>query len=761
MSEWDALPALPAFAEGLEHWSRQDGLAGQASYLGADDAALIPADQEFGTCLELFKTETLQRLRWFGVVPVSAGRYLRIAARVRQVGGPLATVRIGAWAGNGAGAAVPDQPLAGPEVALTDYGRVATIAAILGTGARGGVDLVWDESVAEARVGLDLIGDNGAILRIESITVEDVTALFVPELFDWVDVRDYGALGNGVDDDADAFAAATEAADGRLTVLVPPGTYRLGRKLTIDAPVRFSGTVTMDAETPLLLIRGFDLPTYAAAFGSEVEGFRRAFQALLSFADHDSLDLKGRRIEIDRPIDMQGALATTDTWEIRRVIRNGVIHALDGPEWNPSVVTSQARYDPDDARVLRDVAGIAAIERGALVTGEGVGREVYVTEIDLAAGTVTLSRGLWGAGAVQDYTFTRFRYLLDFAGFRKMSRLNFDDVEFQCNGIASGIMLPRDGNMNQLRDCYVIKPRHRGITSIGIACQDLHVDRCQFVSNEMPLRVQDRQSVAFNVNANDAKIRDNRFMRFGTTMVIAGGGHMILGNHWFQGDNEEDGLRSAGLVLTETNTKATLTGNYIDNSYIEWTNEHDPSPVFSGDHSFGGLTITGNIFTVNDVADWFSWIIVKPFGYGHHLRGVSITDNVFKSLNGRITRIDRVDESLATLDYFATRNVVVTGNSFVNVDEPIANPLHLEHAQTGAATTWTVPTAGRLPFGGYARNVTGLVAEGMITDAAGQRVSDMPFVLTHKGPQRADISVNWPVAAKGTVMVAIRVDNPD
>ena len=458
---------------------------------------------------------------------------------------------------------------------------------------------------------------------------------------------------------------------------------------------------------------------------------------------------------------MQAALATTDVWETRRVIRNGVIHALNGPSWAPGVVTSSARYDRSAARKLTEVAGIAAIERGALVTGPGVGREVYVTEVDRTTGTLTLSQALWGAAAVQDYTFTRFRYLLDFSGFSKLSRLNFDDVEFQCNGLASALMLPRDGSMNQLRDCYVIKPLDRGVTSIGIACQDLHIDRCQFVSNEMPLRVQDRRSVAFNVNANDAKIRDNRFMRFGTTAVMSGGGHMLIGNHWFQGDNEEEGLRSAGLILTTTNVKGTLTGNYIDNNFIEWTNEHDANPVFSGDHSFGGLTITGNIFTVNDVADWFTWIVVKPFGFGHHIRGLSITDNAFKSLNGRITRVEKVDTSHASLDNYSMRNVVVTGNSFANVEVPCANPLHIEHKQSGASQSWVVETAGRLPFGGLARNVTALVAEGMITGAAGERRTDMPYVLTQKGAGGTGVSVNWAASSKGTVMVAIRMDNPD
>ena len=55
-------------------------------------------------------------------------------------------------------------------------------------------------------------------------------------------------------------------------------------------------------------------------------------------------------------------------------------------------------------------------------------------------------------------------------------------------------------------------------------------------------------------------------------------------------------------MITNTNCKTIFTGNYIDNCWIEWTNEHDPEPGFDGEFSFGALTVTGGIFTVNEAA---------------------------------------------------------------------------------------------------------------------------------------------------------------
>ena len=58
-----------------------------------------------------------------------------------------------------------------------------------------------------------------------------------------VDVRDFGAFGNGITDDHAAFVAADKAAQGRVMV-VTEGTYKIGADLTIAAPVRFTGTLT-------------------------------------------------------------------------------------------------------------------------------------------------------------------------------------------------------------------------------------------------------------------------------------------------------------------------------------------------------------------------------------------------------------------------------------------------------------------------------------------------------------------------------------
>ena len=747
------------FADGLDVWSSEDGTPGSATYDRAANAAFVPADQDFAGCLELLKTETTQKLRYMGQTPILPGCYIRITARVKAVSGALPSVRIAGWAGQSGGAHAAGYVETGPSVLLENYGEVIEVSAIVGTGARGGVDMVWGPDAAYGHFGLDLTGSNGGAVRIDDIVIEDITSVFLRDMMDWVDVRDYGAVGDGVADDAAAFEAADNAAAGR-TVLVSKGTYRIGSNLTVDSPVRFEGTVTMADNVRLTLIRNFDLPTYIDAFGDEVTAFRKAFQALLNYADHDALDLGGRRIDVDAPIDMQGAVDNHDSFLIRRVIRNGQFYVLDSTAWDPDVVTSNGSYNPANPYQLTNVTNIAQIQPGSHITGAGVGREVYVRYVNVGAGSLTLSQPLYGPAATQSYTFTRYKYLLDFGGFTQLNRMTLENIEFQNNGYSSTILLPPEGENFQIRDCFFIKPKHRGITSPGRGCQDLHLDRCQFISNEQGLPATDRISVAFNVNANDAKIRDNRFQRMGLTAVMHGESHLLVGNHWFQGDDVPDGPRVAGMVFTYENVSTVITGNYIDNNYIEWTNEHDAYPDFSNEYSFGGLTITGNLFRAQDVASWFNWIVIKPYGSGHFISGLHVNGNTFKAISGAIDRVEGVDTSIAGLDYWRTRNVTFERNTYTGVTQETVSPVNLEFDQNTNQTTWTLDPSAYLPFGGNARTVTSVVCEGEILNGSDQRVTAQPYVNVNAGPEYKYIQLVWPEPCRGTVQVTTRVDNP-
>ena len=750
----------PPFAAGLNLWSREDGLPGQASYAGLSSAAFVPADQDFGGCLEVQKTASTQKLRAYMQTPVQPGLYLRVSARVKAVSGALPAVRVAGWAGTSADTNVPGVPQTGPAVQLAAYGQIATVSAIIATGNRQGVDMPWGTAAIYGHFGLDLTGPSFGVVRIDDVVIEDVTEVFIRKLMDWVDVRDYGALGNGVADDAPAFALADAAAAGRQ-VLVSSGTYFLGTNVTFANKVRFEGRVVMPAQFRLACTRDYNLDTYQAAFGSEEAGFRRGLQALFYFSDHAAFDLNGRRVTLTAPVDV-AALAGVSDFAQRRLIANGLIEAADTPGWADASATSVATYAPGtNNMILTGVANVASVPVGARIASTGVGREIYVAARDVAAKTLTLSRPLWGAAGTRTYTFTRNRYLLDFAGFAKLSRFEIQNVEFTCNGRASGVMLPPSGLTFRFADCVFNRPRDRAITSIGTGCQGMIVDECQFLSNEQDVRVQDRTTIALNINANDPKLRNNRIVRFAHFAVISGAGNTILGNHFFQGDEEVAGVRRAGLVFTSTNVKTLIVGNYIDNCFVEWNNEHDSAPEFASEFSFGGMTVTGNIFTSTDASAAMRFFVIKPYGPGHFINGLAINDNAFRTVAGNIDRIEEVDATFAPLDTTRFRNITVEANAYNGVNTPTQNPMIVTHVQNTASDVWVVDTLGTLPFGARSRNVTGLVPEGALRTAANAVQFAAPYVESGQGPQRTLVNVRWPVAVKGTVNVTVRGDNPN
>lgn len=746
------------FAAGLGQWSSGDGRPGSDTYANAPNAAFVPADQDFGGALEIQKIESVQRLRYMGETPILPGCYLRVRARIKAIAGNLPDVRIAAFAGDAGGAALPGVTVTGPQVTLTTYGEVVEVSAIVGTGQRAGVDMVWGPQAVFGHFGLDLTGPSGGVVRIDDIGIEDVSRFFLRDVIATVDVRDHGAIGDGVTDDHAAFEAADTAAGGR-EIIVPAGTYFLGQSTTIQSRIRFEGTLVMPDAAILALTKNYDLPAYIDAFGDSELAFKKAYQALLNNPGHVTLDLAGRKIALRAPVDMQAAVGNRSTYNQRHVIRNGQFSVFPTPAFDTEVVTSQATYAPETAsRQLTGVVNVANVPVGALVEGDGVGREVYVTSRNVAAGRLTLSQPLFDAAGTQVFTFRRFKYMLDFSGFQDVSRMVFSEVDFQCAGLCSGVLLPPQGSANHFRDCFFTRPRDRGITSHGEGDQGMMIDRCQFLSDEAPLLVSDRHTIGFNANANDLKVRDNRATFFRHFAVMAGSSSLISGNHVFQGDSASGGVRSAGWVLTRTNNRGTINGNYIDNCFIEWGNEHDAAPDFASEFSFSALSITGNVFLASDMVPWFTYIAVKPHGPGHFLDGLTVTGNTFRAI-GSITRVESVDTSFADLDYDRVGNITFAENSFHNVDIQAESPLVMAHVEASAAATWVVTPAPRLPFGAWAQTVESVLPEGALRSASGADVHAAPYFEARQGPERDRITLHWPQAVSGKVILRVRIDD--
>ncbi len=748
----------PPFSAGLDQWSQTTGRPGTPTYDSAGFAAFVPTDPDFGSCLEIQKVSGTTRLRWMGEVPILPGSYLRIRARIKAISGVLPNVAIAAWAGTASGNQVTGITTSGPVTSLTSYGSIVEVSAIVGTGARPGVDMVWPLNVAIAHFGIDLTGPTGGVVRVDDVIIEDVTSFYASALLGVVDVRDFGALGNGSTDDRPAFVAALAAA-GTRRLLVPEGRYLIGSDLTITRPVTFRGTLSMPESAVLILHEDFDFPSYQAAFGNDEVAFRKGLQALFHSSQHLRFDLMGCRVILSAPVDVR-ALVGFDNISSRRVLANGQLDAADTPAWNTITVTRSATYNVANALRLDGIANIAGVPVGARVSGVGVGREVYVRSRSTSNNRVTLSQPLHGGSGTQNYTFERYQYLLDFSGFSTLRNFEMQNVDLRCRGRCSAVMLPEGGRIFRFKNCEIDRPQDRGITSIGRGCQGMWIESCQFESSQQPFNSQDRTVIAFNVNGNDAKIRNNRAVLWAHFGVMAGTGHLIAGNHFFQGDGQAQGIRQAGLILAERNSKSSFVGNYVDNCFLELSNEYDSNPAHDSAFSFGGLSVKGNVFYAIGVAPWFSFVVIKPHGPGHFLQGLNVSGNIFRTSGARIEKVDRVDTTYAGLNYNRFRNVTFTNNAFNGVDFPVESPTVIIHDQNSTANNWLIGTGAKLPFGGFARTVSSVVMEGPARNESDAVRYEMPYAQVQQGPNGDQVRLRWSQSVRGRALVTVRVDRP-
>ena len=76
-----------------------------------------------------------------GEVPVIAGAYIEIRARIKVMSGAFPSVRVAAWAGGSGGVHISGLDEFGPVQTMNTYGRVYEVSAIVGSGNRAGVEM--------------------------------------------------------------------------------------------------------------------------------------------------------------------------------------------------------------------------------------------------------------------------------------------------------------------------------------------------------------------------------------------------------------------------------------------------------------------------------------------------------------------------------------------------------------------------------------------------------------------------------------------
>ncbi|WOI57501.1 hypothetical protein [Palleronia sp. LCG004] len=482
-------------------------------------------------------------------------------------------------------------------------------------------------------------------------------------------------------------------------------------------------------------------------------GLARAFRTLLSMPRPGILDLDDRRIEITGPLDLF-SLAGRDVSRAKHLVRNGTIVAVPGGRWTETTHVRSARHDPSrDPAWLFDL-GPDAVDVGSSVGGQGEG--VFVRSIDPVARSVELSQPLRVPPSRRPHTFGRARYAIDLSGLRRVAGLTLERITLELRGAASGVLLAPEGEAVSLLDCTISAPHRYGVASPGRGCQGLRVERCRFdsLTEIAPAR---RRTAAIACHGDGALIRDSGFTGFGTALILAGTGQLVLGNEFAQSPRRTSALPTPAVILSRGHAVAQVRTNRFANCTILLSDRHCDERVSAV--GLGGVAIGGNIFEAWAATDTTAFLVVKPCGPDRAIRDVAVDGNTFRSLGGPMRRVERVDESTGTIDRAAAASLRVMGNIFCGITNETRTPVTLRFDQPEAARRWILEPAGDLAFGGCLGEIVAILPEWPLLDHSGQPVGGvMPQVRTTTVGQARRIELHWPEPVSGRVAVTLSCD---
>ena len=470
-----------------------------------------------------------------------------------------------------------------------------------------------------------------------------------------------------------------------------------------------------------------------------------AFKDFFSSNGSATLDLEGLTLNLNRPMDVAAAAGRKKSSAFQR-ITNGIITAsADMPN---KVVTKQGQFKAQAKTIT--LADTKDIVRGMHIAGPGLARETYVTAVNSAT-EITINTYAISAQRNQQYTFTKFSYILDFSGFDQLSRLNIDHVNFLLKGMASGIMLGTDGIGNHIENNWFVDPKNRGITDFNTGARGISINSNEMTTTAEAYQNPERYPVAITISHNDSKIRSNRIAQFRHSIVIHGGGALIIGNHWWQGAADTI-PRTAGLIFTGRRVKGLVDGNYIDNCWIELSNESaaaNTTPI-------GRISIVGNHFTNAwrhaDVAK-FSWIRIAPYTVNAPVAGILVSGNTFISLKTFALRAESVDNTNGSIDLTKLEDVYFTNNTWEKVLNKTFNPITaIKEVPKGSETaTFNFQTENQVPFGAQINSVTGVGLNNMLLPNGKEAFLPYNSYPGSMLPDKRTMQVRFPTPCSGTV----------
>ena len=390
-------------------------------------------------------------------------------------------------------------------------------------------------------------------------------------------------------------------------------------------------------------------------------GFKQAIKDLFNLNVY-TLDLEGRRIIIDNEIDM-AALTGITSKSVWKRITNGYIDTtgfdVNAPETNGTVAS--VSFTANSA--VATMASTANLKAGMEVTaGTRLPRGTFVQSIDSAT-QITLSKSSMTTGS-STLSWWRRRYVLDFSGFTALSRFTMDNLYINLQTNASFYLSSMNDDIVEFKNCRFVNPKRFCINQFALG-GGMVIEGCDFISDEAATAPHLRTRIACILNG-DCRVANNRWAFFLHAAIFDGYASQIVGNHPFAGSGGVSATHMANFVFQQGGDLV-IVGNYIDNGWLEFTNE-----LYAGNASasIGGFNVSGNRFVTKTSDAAYAFIVIKPYNAAAPLNGIIIANNTFKPLTGgggvAITAATKLDTTAGNIDTATPEDIYMGNNSFKN-----------------------------------------------------------------------------------------------
>jgi hypothetical protein len=384
---------------------------------------------------------------------------------------------------------------------------------------------------------------------------------------DIVNVRDFGAVGDGITDDTAAIQAALAYAGTTKTVLIPNGNFVVTSNCVSNAPVIFDGFLVISSPTVKFELKSqpIVLTDYRKIYmGSNWNvsaancsvALKRAVDELLTSFKYYTLDCEGWKAELQSEIEV--IPPTSGFFGQYKTIKNCQIFLKSG-FGNRNATTGVVTANPN--AFAFNVSG-------------------------------TTPSSVYG--------------------------IIFENTHIYCQKNGNGIKfnLP-DNQESEINGCNITNFYLKGIT----AENPIRINACNLSGGDFDLYDASRTITGIEILSGDSEIIASTISYCKIGILSESISLLVSDTHIFNGSTDNE----APTILVRNNQPdLKITGCYIDNGPII-------IEMVSGFNTFGRIGISDTVFTWGSFSRGNrSFVIAKPLGANSEIRGIYVSGCQFR-----------------------------------------------------------------------------------------------------------------------------------